>query len=100
MSSGVLIYLEAMAYFVFGLFLVFECICKVLLADNLFVDMAGVFEYDLELKEKGEHRKFLTQTASFKQVSTENSPKFLDSTETFVVDLVLFIQIYVTYIQQ
>ncbi|CAN0556032.1 unnamed protein product, partial [Ectocarpus sp. 8 AP-2014] len=41
---------------------------KVLLADNLFVDMAGVFEYDLELKEKGDHRKFLTQTASFKQV--------------------------------
>ncbi|CAN0412587.1 unnamed protein product [Ectocarpus sp. 13 AM-2016] len=30
--------------------------------------MAGVFEYDLELKEKGDHRKFLTQTASFKQV--------------------------------
>ena len=41
---------------------------QVLLADNLFVDMAGVFEYDLELKEKGDHRKFLTQTASFKQV--------------------------------
>lgn len=41
---------------------------QVLLADELFVDMAGVFEYDLELKEKGEHRKFLTQTASFKQV--------------------------------
>ena len=31
------------------------------------MDMAGVFEYDLELKEKGEHRKFLTETASFKQ---------------------------------
>ncbi|CAM9606959.1 unnamed protein product, partial [Laminaria digitata] len=41
---------------------------EVLLTDNLFVDMAGVFEYDLELKEKGEHRKFLTETASFKQV--------------------------------
>ncbi|CAM9426576.1 unnamed protein product [Pylaiella littoralis] len=41
---------------------------EVLLADNMFVDMAGVFEYDLELKEKGDHRKFLTQTASFKQV--------------------------------
>ena len=41
---------------------------QVLLADNLFIDMAGVFEYDFELKEKGEHRKFLTQTASFKQV--------------------------------
>lgn len=41
---------------------------QVLLADNLFVDMAGVFEYDLELKEKGDHRNFLTQTASFKQV--------------------------------
>lgn len=41
-----------------------------LLADNMFVDMAGVFEYDLELKEKGDHRKFLTQTASFKQVCT------------------------------
>lgn len=44
------------------------CDGQVLLADNLFVDMAGVFEYDLELKEKGDHRKFLTQTASFKQV--------------------------------
>lgn len=41
---------------------------EVLLADKLFVEMAGVFEYDLELKEKGEHRKFLTQAASFKQV--------------------------------
>ncbi|CAM9755521.1 unnamed protein product, partial [Hapterophycus canaliculatus] len=41
---------------------------KVLLVDKLFVDMAGVFEYDFELKEKGEHRKFLTETASFKQV--------------------------------
>lgn len=43
-----------------------------LLADDLFVEMAGVFEYDAELKEKGEHRKFLTQTASFKQVTREN----------------------------
>ncbi|CAM9219297.1 unnamed protein product [Ascophyllum nodosum] len=41
---------------------------EVLLADDLFVDMAGVFEYDSELKEKGEHRKFLTEKASFKQV--------------------------------
>ena len=42
---------------------------QVLLADDLFVDMAGVFEYDSELKEKGEHRKFLTEKASFKQVA-------------------------------
>ncbi|CAN0401677.1 unnamed protein product, partial [Discosporangium mesarthrocarpum] len=39
-----------------------------LLGDDIFVTMAGVFEYDLELKERGEHRKFLTKTASFKQV--------------------------------
>lgn len=41
---------------------------KVLLGDDMFVEVAGVFEYDLELKEKGEHRKFLTETAAFKQV--------------------------------
>lgn len=44
---------------------------QMLLADDLFVEMAGVFEYDAELKEKGQHRKFLTQTASFKQVMSK-----------------------------
>lgn len=69
-----------------GTFLSLDYYCcdawQVLLADNLFVDMAGVFEYDLELKEKGEHRKFLTETASFKQVS-EKVP-FTPRTDTVV----------------
>lgn len=51
----------------------YPMVSKVVLADNLFVDMAGVFEYDFELKEKGEHRKFLRETASFKQVSGKTS---------------------------
>lgn len=60
-----------------------------LLADNLFVEMAGVFEYDLELKEKGEHRKFLTQTASFKQVG-EGTPT---CTESVLLRSCLFLRI-------
>ncbi|CAM9865364.1 unnamed protein product, partial [Chrysoparadoxa australica] len=41
---------------------------EVLLSDSFFVSMAGVFEYDPELKHKGEHRKFLQHTARLKQI--------------------------------
>jgi Component of IIS longevity pathway SMK-1 len=41
---------------------------EALLSDKFFVRVAGVFEYDPELRGRARHREFLTNVAQFKQI--------------------------------
>jgi protein phosphatase-4 regulatory subunit 3 len=48
---------------------------EVLLSDVFFVRVAGVFEYDPELKERAHHREWFAKTVSFKQVLPMEDPE-------------------------
>jgi Component of IIS longevity pathway SMK-1 len=41
---------------------------EALLSDKFFVRVAGVFEYDPELRGRARYREFLTNVAQFKQI--------------------------------
>mmetsp|Transcript_31052 Transcript_31052/g.41037 ORF Transcript_31052/g.41037 Transcript_31052/m.41037 type:complete len:785 (-) Transcript_31052:262-2616(-) len=48
---------------------------EVILSDQFFIPVAGVFEYDPELRQRGEHRKFLAEKVNFKQVIPIEDPE-------------------------
>jgi len=69
-------------------------VLEVILSDQFFLPVAGVFEYDAELKQKAEYRQFLTEKVQFKQVVPIEDPELLTKIHqnfriTFLKDVLL-----------